>query len=225
MAARAGERRSVHGLMAALGLTLGPLCFLVLPVLMEPGSYETPAAALAAAAEQPALLVYGALLVQLLGAVLILPAIGGIVHVLRRRQRAVRLGYVSGGLALLGAFSAMTLIGMELAQARILEVGEDQRAMVDLALAIQDGAVFGTFLITALLGLFGGVVGFLVSLWRARVVPVWTLASFAVPVAVGLLPLPGELGQPLVALALMVPFVWASWLLLRRWPALDEAAV
>lgn len=92
----------------------------------------------------------------MLGSVFFVAAALGIGHELLRRGRAVVLVLVAAAVTLVGAFSALPLLGMELAQVRVLHVGEDTAAMVDLAVAIQEGALFETLLTLALLGLFAG---------------------------------------------------------------------
>jgi hypothetical protein len=213
--ARDTDPRGMYRIVAALGVTLGPMFIFVLPTFLDPHPYESPAEGLAAMADTPAAVVYGGFALQLLGAVFVVPAVFGIVYVLLRRRKAVRLGHVGAGLALIGSFSAMATIGMELAQARVLYVGEDRQAMVDLAVAIQSGAVFGSLLFATLVGLFVGMSLLVVCLWRAGVVPVWPLAWFVVPIALGLAPLPGGLTAVLVPITLLVPFVWISWAMLR----------
>jgi hypothetical protein len=218
------SRAARYRLLAAVALTAGPLFFLVLPGVFFPQPHETPAESLAAQAEDAAARQYVPLLLQLAGAVWFVPAALGVAHVLLQRRRAIVVGLVGAAALLLGAFSAMTVLGMELAQTRVLHLDEDATAMVGVALAIQEGAVFGVFLLATLLGVFLGMLVLTAALWRAGVIPPWPLLFFLAPVVVAFLPLPGRGNEIGALLVLLVPLLWISWALARTATAAEPSA-
>jgi hypothetical protein len=218
------SRFARYRLLAAVAVTSGPLFFLVLPALLFPQPHETPAENLAAYAEEAAARQYIPLLLQLVGAVWLVAVALGILHVLLQRRRAIAVGYAGAAALLIGAFSAMTAIGMELAQIRVVHLDEDTAAMVDVALAIQEGAVFGTFLFATLLGVFLGMLVLAAGLWQAGVIPPWPLLLFLVPIAVAFLPLPGRGNEIGALVVLLVPLLWISIALGRTATAAELSA-
>lgn len=114
-------------------------------------------------------------LMTVLMIVLFVPAILGLVHLLRGRKP--RLSHVGGALAGLGivgwsGVTALTSIEVEMAKAA------DRAAMVDLAERFQSSVGPAVFLVMFLLGLFVGLIVLAIGLWRAGLVRAW------VPIAV-----------------------------------------
>jgi hypothetical protein len=213
----------IYSRSATIALVVGPLCLFVLPTLWSPGVYEEAAEHLAATADDTAR-GYWLLTLQLIGATLIVPAAIGIMRLLEGRSRGVRLGHAAGLLTLLGSFSVMVVLGMEYAQVVVLEVGTDVEEAVWVALGIQEGTAFGLFLIGGLFGVFVGVLGLVVALWRARIVPVRMLALFALPVGISFLPLSGAAGELAVVFALILPLAAVGWAIARAEPTMEADA-
>lgn len=109
-------------------------------------------------------------LLTVLMIVLFVPALLGMVHLLRNRKAT--LGHVGGGLALLGivGWSGTTAVGLvELEMAK----APDRAAMVGLAERFQSSVGTGLFLAMFLLGIFVGLIVLAVGLWRAGIAPGW----------------------------------------------------
>jgi hypothetical protein len=205
-----------YKLLGTIGVIFGPLLFMPLPSILFPPPYETPAENFRALAGADSGGIMIPLSMQLLGAALIVPGALGMVHLLLIRRRAVLLGHIGGSLAVLGAFSAMVILGMEMAQQFLLVQGPDKEAMISLALELNESAVFGIFLFTALIGIFLGLLILVISLTVARFIPVWLPAMFLLPLAIGLLPLQSQLAGLANAAAIATPFVCIGWLMTQR---------
>jgi hypothetical protein len=205
-----------YKLLGTIGVVFGPLLFMPLPSILFPPPYETPAENFRALAGADSGGIMIPLLMQLLGAALIVPGALGMVHLLLSRRRVILPGHIGGGLAVLGAFSAMVMLGIEMAQNFLLLQGRDKEAMISLALALNESAVFGIFLFTALIGIFLGLLILVISLTVARFIPVWLPAMFLLPLAIGLLPLQIQFAGLANAAALAAPFVWIGWLMIQR---------
>lgn len=107
------------------------------------------------------------------GAVLAVPAILGLMHMLRERQ--VTFGHLGGGMALLGLMALAGVTGIEMA---LWQMAEGSRAeMVALLERMTDAtAIVLPFFVMALFtGVGLAVLGF--GLHRAEAVPTWAAAS------------------------------------------------
>jgi hypothetical protein len=121
---------------------------------------------------------YAAHLIALVAIVLTVPALLGLMHMLRERQ--VALGHVGGGLAMIGLLAFVGLVAMELVMWELVSEG-DQAAAVTLLQGLNESA--GILIPFALVS-FGFSIGMAllsVGLYRARAVQSW----MAVCVGVG----------------------------------------
>lgn len=209
-----------HRWLAAIGIVAGPFLILVLGELLKVADYESAEVQFRAIATQPTGMEYAWLLMQVLGAILLIPAAIGIMRIVMQRRRGLTLGYLGGAFMLLAALGGLVALGMELAQFFALINGADKDAMVQLALAINAWPLFGAFLMAFLAGFPIGLLLAIIAFMRTRLLPVWALALLLVPVVAGLLPLPGGLGADLALVSLMALPIWMAWAMLRR-PAGD----
>jgi hypothetical protein len=113
---------------------------------------------------------YTAHLLALVSIVLMVPALLGLMHMLRERQ--VTLGHVGGGLAMLGLLAFVGIVAMELVMWKLVGDG-DTASAVSLLKGLNESA--GILIPFALLS-FGFSIGMAllsVGLYRARVVQSW----------------------------------------------------
>jgi hypothetical protein len=108
------------------------------------------------------------------------------------------------------------MLGIEMAQSFLLVQGPNKEAMISLALELNQSAIFGIFLFTALIGIFLGLLILVISLVAARFIPVWLPAMFLLPLAIGLLPLQSPLVGFASSAILAAPFVCIGWLMTQR---------
>jgi hypothetical protein len=143
---------------------------------------------------------YAAHLIVLVSIVLTVPALLGLMHMLRERQ--VTLGHVGGGLAMVGLLAFVGIVAMELVLWQLLREGDTATA-VTLLQGLNESA--GILIPFALMS-FGFAIGMAllaVGLYRARAVQSW----MAVCVGVG---------------AILVGFAFGTAL---NWLAIVAAAV
>ncbi|HEX6583671.1 MAG TPA: hypothetical protein VF056_08690 [Thermoleophilaceae bacterium] len=113
---------------------------------------------------------YAAHLIALLAIALMVPALLGLMHMLRERQ--VTLGHVGGGLAMLGLLAFVGIVAMELVMWQLVGDG-DIAAAVTLLQGLNESA--GILIPFALVS-FGFAIGMAllaVGLYRARAVQSW----------------------------------------------------
>jgi hypothetical protein len=121
---------------------------------------------------------YAAHLIALVSIVLTVPALLGLMHMLRKRQ--VSLGHIGGGLAMVGLLAFVGIVAMELVMWELVSEGETATA-VTLLQGLNDSA--GILIPFGLMS-FGFAIGMAllaVGLYRARAVQSW----MAVCVGVG----------------------------------------
>ena len=113
---------------------------------------------------------YAAHLIVLVSIVLTVPAVLGLMHMLRERQ--VTLGHVGGGLAMVGLLAFVGIVAMELVMWQLVGDG-DTAAAVSLLKGLNESA--GILIPFALMS-FGFAIGMAllaVGLYRARAVQSW----------------------------------------------------
>ena len=167
--------------LAGLCLIAAPLAILASEVslhLVTPKNPLDTGQQLAIIAENPGTWQL-AILLGLLAAILFVPAILGMVHLLR--GRGVVLGHIGGGLALIGVLGlaghqALLSAFGEIAKAGTA-LGLDQGLMVKVTERMED-SVIGAIIVLLmwLLGLFFGLILLSIGLYRARFVPIWVVA-------------------------------------------------
>lgn len=160
--------------------TLAGLCLIAAPVAGLVATVVAPPAALdigerlTIVAEHSTRFLVANLLAVLLQ-VLLVPALLGLLHLLK--GRGVVLGHIGGGLALAGVFGYMGILATEFV---LLEMAEgDRQEMVALAERVYGSVGFAIFLLMFLFGLLLGLIVLSVALWRARIAPIWTAACIA----------------------------------------------
>lgn len=147
----------------------------------------------------------------LLANFLLIPAVLGILHLLRKRGAV--LGHIGGGLALLGIYFHAVVLGfahteVPLAQSALTK--EDKLELVNLMFA-HDAF---TMVLIPFIGFYIGMLLLAVALWRAKVAPIWVpasiiaglLAPFAAPTAIN---------NELMFLLLLVGLGWLGLKVLR----------
>jgi len=106
-------------------------------------------------------------LLDLLWLFLLIPAVLGLVHLLR--SRGALLGHIGGGFALAGAVGTAAYRGVNLGQLQVAESGLIQEQM--LAAFGQASAGSIVVMLMSALGLFVGYALLAVGLWRTRAAP------------------------------------------------------
>jgi hypothetical protein len=155
--------------VAGICMILAPVLFLI-AAIVAPSSDNDAGAILAAISEHRDAF-YLSTVLAIAGSVLLLPALLGLMHMLRERQ--VAYGHVGGGLALLGNMMLMLLLGTQLMQWQMVRGGgrADMVALLDRFGETTGSAIF--VLLTLALTL--GLVVLALGLYRARAVP-WSTA-------------------------------------------------
>jgi hypothetical protein len=157
--------------VAGICMVLAPVLFLAASIV-APSSDNDAAAILSATAEHVDRF-YIATVLAIAGAVFLLPALLGLMHMLREKQ--VAFGHVGGGLALLGNLMIMLLLGGSLMQWQMVRGGADRIEMVALMDRFTDTAGSALFLFFTLT-LTVGVIVLAAGLYRARAVH-WSTAG------------------------------------------------
>ena len=168
-----GNANNFRRTLAGLALIAAPLVDLAAAILYPrmPGDPNGDFTVIAADPQRYLL----ASMLHILAGVLLVPAILGLMHLLR--DRAVVLGHSGGGLALLGvlgriAFTSHGLIQLPAAtypnRTEMLRFGEHAMS----------SPPFLIFLLTFLAGMYLGLMLLAIAVWRARVAPWWIAACF-----------------------------------------------
>jgi hypothetical protein len=164
-------------LVAGACMVLAPILLLVAAVI-HPGFETDEAAQLGVIAESRDAW-YIATLLGLVSIALAVPAVLGLMHMLREREAAA--GHLGGGLALLGLLAFAALAGMAFVAWQMAATGADQAQMAALLENVREssGVFFPVYLITYAFAL--GMLVLAYGLGRARAVP----AVMAVCLAIG----------------------------------------
>ncbi|MDP9379840.1 MAG: hypothetical protein M3Q29_06755 [Chloroflexota bacterium] len=101
---------------------------------------------------------------------LMIPAVFGLLHLLR--HRAVALGHIGAALALLGLFFHGAIIGFALVEVPLVESGLERAQMVAFAERMYEGPAF-LMILAPFIGFYLGMIILAVALWRAKVAPLW----------------------------------------------------
>jgi hypothetical protein len=163
-------------MVAGACMVVAPILLLVAMVI-HPASDMDEAAQVATIAENLDAW-YAAHLIALVSIVLTVPALLGLMHVLRERQ--VALGHVGGGLAMVGLLAFVGLVAMELVMWELVSEGDTAAAVTLLQGLNETAGILIPFALTS----FGFAIGMAlvaVGLYRARAVQSW----MAVCVGVG----------------------------------------
>jgi len=140
---------------------------------------------------------------------LFVPALLGLMHLLR--GRSVVLGYIGGGLALLGNLFHVAVVGFALVQIPAAESsGTRSTELVDQMFA---NTAFVVLLLMFLVPFCLGLIILMVTLWRARVVPLWVTVCVVAGVVVDFFV--ENLSPDLFFILLLVGFGWIGLKVLR----------
>jgi hypothetical protein len=121
-------------------------------------------------------------LVALASLILLVPAVVGLIYLLRERRR--RLAIAAGGLALAGVMPVAVQVALGFVEWKMVSPGADRREMVALLDRIEFSAGFVPILLAAALPAIGlSMLAW--GLWLSRTLPGWT-ATFIALGAVGL---------------------------------------
>jgi hypothetical protein len=205
----------VNRWLSAAAVTLGPLLVLVLPALVVPGAEYTNAEDQARAFATSGF-PYQGLVMQITGAVLLVPAVQGMAATVFRRRRGVILGLAGLLIGMVAALTLLLLLGLELGVAFVFSHGNDTEAQVALALAMGRWPVYGVLLSVGFAAFFVALPILAVALWRSRVVPIAVPLLFLLPILIGFLPLPPPADHLVPSFGVLLPCVWITVQLLRR---------
>jgi hypothetical protein len=206
--------------LTAVAIPLVPFLLLLVPAVLLPSDYATAEEQFADLAGKP--FPYWSLAVQASGAVFLLPAVLGVLQLVRRRRRGVVLGSVGAALGLAGMIALLLVLGIELAMAFLVEDG--RRPAVELALALSDWEVNAILLVVGLAAPFLALPVLALALRRSRVVPLVVPVLFLAPLAAGFVPMPGVAANLVPIVLMVVPAVWMAVRLVRLPPTSSEPA-
>jgi hypothetical protein len=173
---RLSDSHHFRKMVAGACLTLAPVMFLI-GVIVHPELKTDEGAQLAVVRDNLDAWFIAHMLV-FASIVLLVPAVLGLMHMLRERE--VAYGHVGGGLALLGLIALAGTVAMEFLVWQMAQGGADQAQMTALLERANDtaGIFIPFFLLT-----FGAGLGLLVlafGLYRARAVQWWIAAFVAI---------------------------------------------
>lgn len=119
---------------------------------------------------------YVAHLLALVAIALMVPAVLGLMHMLRERE--VAFGHVGGGLAMLGLLAFTGIVAMELVMWQLVGAGETAQAVALLERLNETTGIVIPFVLVSF-GLSLGVACLAIGLYRARAVQSWMAISVA----------------------------------------------
>ena len=198
-------RRTLAGLCCIAAPTT-----LLLTLLVHPG--EGSDGMVATVAAEPGR-IQAAALMTMLTAVLFVPALVGIAHLVR--GRGVVLVHLGVGLMIVGAIGHAVFAGFQIVLSAALQNGVDEGQLSTLV----DGepvAGFVVVLLTFLVGFFPGLLLLAAALWRSKAVPSWTPLGLVALAVADFVPMTGGRLVAAVVPALgVVGFAGIGWVLLR----------
>jgi hypothetical protein len=179
------DARHFRRLVAGICLIAAPVALLV-GALVHPQGKDAATAHLAVVADNPDRY-YAAHAIILAGLALFLPAILGLMHLLR--QRATAFSHVGGGLAMIGLFGATAVVGVD--GIAVSQMGQPQASAEEMAALLDRIKESAGFRAIAVVGGVAFTLGMLLlayGLWRARAVQPWMAggtAAAAIAVFIG----------------------------------------
>jgi hypothetical protein len=199
--------------VAGACMALAPLAFLVAFVVSP--RLETSAGKQLSVAATHADRFYISNLVALVGLILVVPAVLGVMHMLRERRPSYSAA--GGALTLIGVFASMVSGGVSFVVWEMARHGADSAANVSVLHAVTHDS--GTVIPIAILGYLGavGVVVLCAGLYLARVVDWWMALFFAAGVVCINVAFPaGVLAIGIVGAALMLVGLGSIGLMVLR---------
>jgi hypothetical protein len=204
----------VNRWLSGVAVTLAPLLVLVLPALILPGAEYTNAEDQARAFANNGF-PYQGLVMQITGAVLLVPAVQGMAGAVFRRGRGVILGVVGLVIGMVASFALLLVLGNELGMAFIFSYGNDTEARVALAVAMGRWPVYGALLGVGFAAFLVALPILAVALWRGRVASIAVPLLFLLPIITGFVPLPPPADHLVPSFGLLLPCIWITVQLLR----------
>jgi hypothetical protein len=119
---------------------------------------------------------YVAHLLALISIAVMVPAVLGLMHMLRERE--VAFGHVGGGLAMLGLLAFAGIVGMELVMWQMVAGGSTSEAVALLERLNDTAGILIPFVLVSF-GFALGLACLAIGLYRARAVQSWTAISVA----------------------------------------------
>ena len=120
---------------------------------------------------------YVAHLLALISIAVMVPAVLGLMHMLRERE--VAFGHLGGGLAMLGLLAFAGIVGMELVMWQMVAGGSTREAAALLERLNETAGIVIPFVVVSF-GFALGLACLAIGLYRARAVQSWTAISLAV---------------------------------------------
>lgn len=161
------DPRHFRRLLAAYCLIAAPVVLLI-GATVHPQSKDVATEHLAVVADNPARY-YVAHAILLAGLVLLLPALLGIMHLLR--ERATAFGLIGGGLAMIGLFGAASIVAVD--GITISQMGQPQANVEEMAALLDRIKESAGLRAIAVVGAVSFLVGMLLlayGVWREKVV-------------------------------------------------------
>ena len=169
--------------------TAAAACMITSPLLLLASAAVSPplksseGAQLAAIAHHPDR-DYWFILLGLVGTILLVPAVLGLMHMLR--ERAPGWGYIGGSLALVGTLLGLVDWGSELVKWQMASPAADRAQMTALLKRFDDTAGSALPLQLSGFAVLVGLVLLAVALYRTRAVPSWTAFGLATGIVLNL---------------------------------------
>jgi hypothetical protein len=200
-------------MVAGACMVLAPLLFLASSVVSP--KLETTAGAQLRAASGHVDRYYLANLIGMIGLILVVPAVLGVMHMIRER----RAGYsaIGGGLTILGVLTSLVGVGVGFVIWEMARHGGDSAANTSIVHGLLNDA--GALIPVSVIGLLGavGTVVLCVGLYLARVVDWWMALFFAAGVVCINIAFPaGVLALAIVGSALMLVGLGSIGLMVLR---------
>jgi MFS family permease len=161
-------------MLAGACMVVAPIVLLVATVI-HPASDMDEAAQVATIADNLDAW-YVAHLLALIAIVVMVPAVLGLMHMLRERE--VAFGHVGGGLAMLGLFAFTGIVAIELVMWQLAAGGNIREAVALLERLNETAGIVIPFVIVSF-GFSLGVACLAIGLYRARAVQSWMAVSVA----------------------------------------------
>ena len=169
------DRRHFRRLVSGFCLTAAPIVLLA-GAAIHPQIEKDGAAHLAVVRENPDLY-FAAHAILLVGLALFLPAVLGLMHLLKERE--TRFGHVGGGLAMIGLFAATAIVAVDgIAVSQMGQPGMGVEEMATVLDRIKESSGLRAIAIVGGVSLLFGILLLVYGIWRA--VRPWTAAAMAV---------------------------------------------
>jgi hypothetical protein len=164
---------------------------------------------------------FATLVLYLLSAILLVPALAGLMHILR--HRGVVLGHIGAGFLLLGIFGRVGLVFVLLVALEMASPEANQGEMI----ALWDRIDVGIYpvLSVMLMAFYMGAILLFIGLYRARIAPLWAMLAVVATTLLVIFATSKVLVIPAMALFTLA-LGWIGWRVLAMsdadWERLSE---